>query len=450
MIVLNIDCLLLIFNELLPTDERKIDKKSLYKSLHSCLLVNKQWCHIIVPILWKYSFYEYERCYNFETKEKLFIVILSSLSSSSKLFLLNNGIKLSSMILLKPLLFNYINFCEFPSNEIINDIIDSVKLKYDKRYLLEQEIYKLFVSQCKNIKELRWRTLQPLTSFPGALTCFSQLHSLLIDVKFVNSNELYEMAQLCKNLNVLHICNYSQIHHGLISLIDVQRNLKSVILYYNMSGKKNHIELGEALLRKSNTLEYLDSGSICLIPPSFLTSFNNLKSITIYNCENIKDEIKELRQYLAISEFPVLESLNVHGLSCFKELAALIEKTKGNILDVTINDVEAAKNTEMLIKSISNNCPKIKRLFTYIKPEDLIYIKSLLINSRDLSEIKLISQNSVYDIDDYIGDELLKILFEFSPKSLNHIEIYSGDWKYPSQTYKRFLKTNFSRTLTMS
>ncbi|CAB5193667.1 hypothetical protein RhiirA5_421194 [Rhizophagus irregularis] len=463
MIVLNIDCLLSIFNKLLLTDERRTNKKSLlinkilpqqkslHKSLHSCLLVNKKWCHLVVPILWKYSFYEYDKkCNNFETKKKLFSVILSCLSSSSKQLLFDNGIKLSSMILLKPLLFNYINFCEFPSNEIVNDIIKSVECKHDKRNLLEQEVYKLFISQCKNIKELHWCTLQPLLSFPGALTCFSQIRSLFININFVNSNDLYEMARFCKNLNVLYIVNYSQNHPaGLISLIDAQRNLKSIILYYNTNVKKNHTELGKALLRKNNTLEYLELGSICLIPPSFLTSFNNLKSITIYNCEKSKDEIKEFQQYLNISEFPGLESLNVHGLSCFKELATLIEKTKGNILQVIIDDVKTVENSGMLIKSISNNCPKIKRLFTYIEPKDFIYIKSLLTNCKNLNEIYLNSLNTFYDNDDNIGDELLNILIEFSPKSLNYIKIDEG-WKYSIETYKRFFETNCDKNLTIS
>ncbi|GET50803.1 hypothetical protein GLOIN_2v1880770 [Rhizophagus irregularis DAOM 181602=DAOM 197198] len=64
---INFDCLVLIFNIL------KNDKKS----LHSCLLVNKKWCNLVVPILWKsYSLDE--------INEKLCNVILSFLPSSSK------------------------------------------------------------------------------------------------------------------------------------------------------------------------------------------------------------------------------------------------------------------------------------------------------------------------------------------------------------------------------
>src|SRR5436189_4870038 len=106
---------------------------------------------------------------------------------------------------------------------------------YDNaRNLLEQKIYKLFVKRCRNIKELSWQTSQPLSLFPGASTCFSQLQSLCVDIDFIdfeNSNALCEMAQISKHLNELTIYNCSQDHSRLISLIDAQRNLRSVTFY---------------------------------------------------------------------------------------------------------------------------------------------------------------------------------------------------------------------------
>src|SRR5438034_7538720 len=94
---INLDCLILIFDEL----QRK--------SLYSCLLVNKEWCNIVVPILWKkYLSYGLEN-----EEEKIFNVLLSFLSSSSKQLLSDHNIELPSTILLKFPLFNYISFCEF-------------------------------------------------------------------------------------------------------------------------------------------------------------------------------------------------------------------------------------------------------------------------------------------------------------------------------------------------
>src|SRR6266498_1571227 len=133
---LNLDCLILIIKKL------QNDKNS----LHSCLLVNKEWCNIIVPILWKHSL-------NVPIRN-VFEIILSCLSSSSKQILINNDIKLP--LLTKTPLFNYISFCKFPVPGDVNGIIEMVLGKlnsYDKKSnILEREIYKLFISQCKNIE----------------------------------------------------------------------------------------------------------------------------------------------------------------------------------------------------------------------------------------------------------------------------------------------------------
>ncbi|RIA87518.1 hypothetical protein C1645_807280 [Glomus cerebriforme] len=436
MTTLNFDCLILIF------DEIRTDKKSLY----SCLFVNKKWCNIMVPILWKHSLYKISTL----REEKIFNTILSCLPLSSKQLLFDNNIKLPSTILLKPPLFNYISFCNFPETEVIKKIIEMVLGNNNRYYqinLLEQEIYKLFVSQCKAIKELQWRTLQPLSLFPGALTCFSQLYSLFIDIHSLNSNAIYEMAQICNNLNSLSIYNCSQDSPELISLIDAQKNLKRVYLY-TIVKKGTCIELCNALARKGNTINDLYFNSVGTIPPSFLTSLINLKwiSLNTRDYEDDSEEIEELKQCLAISEFPNLQILKIDGLSCFKELAMLIEKTKGNLshIDIYNIDGDVAKNTKMFIKAIANNCPNLKLLFTFIEPKDFIHIKSLLINCKYLKALRLDSLD--VDENDNIGDELLDILTKFSPISLNDIAI-SGGWKYSIDTFERFLESYRERSL---
>src|ERR1051325_6062620 len=184
---LNIDCLTLIFNE---TSEKG--------TLYSCLLVNKEWCNIVVPILWKKFSWRWDG----RSKETYFFnTILSCLPSSSKQLLSDNGAKLPSEILLRSPLFDYISFCEFPTDKIVKVMVEFDTVKPESYNLFEQEIYKLFVSQCNNIKTLQWETSQPLPLFPGASTCFSQLNRLYVDIDFVGSNALYEMAQICKDLN---------------------------------------------------------------------------------------------------------------------------------------------------------------------------------------------------------------------------------------------------------
>ncbi|PKK74502.1 hypothetical protein RhiirC2_708830 [Rhizophagus irregularis] len=441
MIKLNTDCLNLIFDEL------QKDKNSLY----SCLLVNKEWCNIVVPILWKeVSWYVDDK-----SEKKLFNTILSCLSLTSKKLLNDNNIKLP--IIKKPPIFNYISFCEFPEAEIVDNIIEMVfeelndndENDEDKRNLLEQEIYKLFVSQCEKIKELSWETSQPLPLFPGALKCFSKLKSLDIDMEYIDSKSLYEMSKISKNLYELFIENFSN-DSGLISLIDAQKNLKSISFYSYKNKEGNCKELSKAIARKSNTINFISLTSISTITPTFLTSLNNLKFISIYNREKYdetREEIKEFQKYLSISEFPNLRYLLINRLSCFKEISMLIEKTKGNIINVEISDSDkTSKNTGILIKSISNNCPRIKILSTYLESIDFIHVKFLLLNCRDLESLRFYSLN-INNENDNIGDELLDILTKYSPNSLTRIRI-SGSWKYSINIFEQFFDSCRERILS--
>ncbi|CAB4418769.1 unnamed protein product [Rhizophagus irregularis] len=429
---INFDCLVLIFNIL------KNDKKS----LHSCLLVNKKWCNIVVPILWKsYSLDE--------INEKLCNVILSFLPSSSKKLLSNNNIKLPPTLLKFPL-FNYISFCRYISPDNVDEIIDIVLknlCNYHRRNLLEQEIYKLFISQCKNVKYLCWTTRQPLTLFPRASIFFSQLYELYIDIDYVNSDALYELAQICKDLNTLSIKSCYRNNPELFYLIDAQRNLKKLILDTKVDEKTGK-ELSKALARNRTTINNLHLSSIdnIVLP---LTILVNLKKLTIFHWENYK----KVQQYLAIYEFPNLQQLTLmYGhLSSFKEVSLLIEKTMGNISKIDICSInKTAKEAGILIKSIADNCPKINYLRTYIEPKDFIHVKTLLLNCRFLKTIDLKSLDFlelfINENDNNIGDELLNIFILFSPKSLYEI-IISGLWKYSIDAFNRFFENFRERPL---
>ncbi|PKY25657.1 hypothetical protein RhiirB3_440687 [Rhizophagus irregularis] len=140
--------------------------------------------------------------------------------------------------------------------------------KYMKKEIfLKQEIYKLFVSQCKNIEELSWNDSHPLSLFPGVSRCFhTRLHSLVIMADFVNSDALYEMAKFCKSLNILIICEYSKENYGLVSLINAQRN-KSLVKI-SISGKwkystKAFERIFESCRKRSNNITATQRVLVC-------------------------------------------------------------------------------------------------------------------------------------------------------------------------------------------
>src|SRR5437868_623743 len=117
----------------------------------------------------------------------------------------------------------------------------------------------------------------------------------------VNSDTLYELAQICRNLNALDIYDHSQGLPESIALIDAQRNL-----YIRSNIKKETCEgFSKSLARKCNTINELHLSFINIIQPSHLTSFINIKVISFYiekyKHEDFRKEIKEFEKYLSIS-----------------------------------------------------------------------------------------------------------------------------------------------------
>src|SRR6266496_4658262 len=117
---LNRDILYSIF-EILKDDK---------KNFPSCLLVNKTWCEMSVPILWR----DHWKYLNMKRKASLLNVIISHLSDETK----NNLIKNQKIFInsfntnninsyQKPLLFNYINFCKHLNLNIIMNMISIIE-----------------------------------------------------------------------------------------------------------------------------------------------------------------------------------------------------------------------------------------------------------------------------------------------------------------------------------
>src|SRR2546430_2623772 len=184
------DCLTLIF-EILHND--KI-------SLYPCLLVNRLWCEVAVPILWRNPWEIITKPFSnktFKKAKKLFNTILLHLPEESIIllksqefdkprrqislfnYILNyvfknqKNVKLLIIPQQKPL-FSYISFCKYIKHQVYPygpNFYEKVFQNYDARQirLLEQEIYKLFIGKCYKINFLDTIGVKhPLYKFPGA------------------------------------------------------------------------------------------------------------------------------------------------------------------------------------------------------------------------------------------------------------------------------------------
>ncbi|PKC57859.1 hypothetical protein RhiirA1_471844 [Rhizophagus irregularis] len=422
------DCLILIFYEL------KDDPNSLY----SCILVNRLWCTIGVNILWKNP---YETLYNSKASNqslsfnKLYNTIIYLLPTSSKQLLIENEVVSipTSFLNSKPL-FNYISFFSEISTDLIDEM-ESTLIKNDHKYLeksklLEQEYYKLFITNCKNITVFNWKTELPLYQYPETSTFFSQLHTLSID-KFVSliSEKLFEMEKICQNIEDLEIWDCDKAIPGLIKFIDNQKNLRSLALHCDETTRI--LQLNEVIERKAGTLIKLVISHVLLSPKLFLSLTNliYLKFISSYYNNNNKQELQELQKYLSIASFPNLLYLKTEYLPRH-EVCMLIENSHGNIKNIDIRNDHKFGYTKRLYKSIAINCPKIESLGINIQFKNLGGIKEIFLNCTRLNKLELYIVN-IEDEEDNC-DEILNILADYSSKtfkifSFNKDFIFSVD-----------------------
>src|SRR5438034_5254831 len=143
---LNKDILFLIFEEL------QDDSKSLF----SCLMVNRIWCEIVIPVLWRNPWNYNISYYN---KSSLYYIITFYLSDDIKEFLTRQGIQLP-LVSHQPLLFDYLSFCRSVNVNIMNAIISAGSSLTYNQFLLQQEFYNLFMKKCPEVKYLDMKPIE--------------------------------------------------------------------------------------------------------------------------------------------------------------------------------------------------------------------------------------------------------------------------------------------------
>src|ERR1043165_6517875 len=392
MLKIDNDILLLIFEKLYDDNN----------SLFSCLLVNKQWCQMAVPILWSDPM-------KINFNEQLLDIIKHSLTDKSKTFLLSQGIEIiASSRLQKEPLFDYIKYCKYLRfdrfNEYANLATNSVN--EDDYFLIEQEFFKLYISKCTSIKYInielteRYYKISPnhqLCQFPGAENCFSELTEFHCDSN-LDASIFYGFAEICKfieKINVQQLCD----NPGLIKLIMEQKNLKK-FKYTASKFIKHKIDefsgIGKALEKNAETLLHFKAmedpyGNGYLygngFVPTIFSKFKNLEKLILFRlCYCFMQ--KELEQKLAIAAFPKLKVLHIQDAS-IHTVIKMIEKTKGCLFKIAIYDVECDKDYvnnpfQELIQSIHFHCPNLKFLRLEIKNDILVDFEKLLITCQQL------------------------------------------------------------------
>jgi hypothetical protein len=393
-------------------EEFKDDKRTLF----SCLLVNRTWCEIIVPILWKDP---WKNSYYGRNEESFINVITSHLSDESKNILskiLKNSYK-------RPL-FDYISFCKSLNLYHLVEIIDT-SLKYDDYLIYREEIFKLFINSKTKFTHLcipRGFTSYKIHLMPGAKECFSEIEFLKIMINnSADDDILIGLSEICKSIKTLELYVHVDIIYGIIMLINAQKNLKEVY-FEEIKNNDKIIKLENSLIKHRKTIEYIK-----ITKPPITNIFSHLENLKMLEV----NDMNYMRSWdqLAAASLPLLQILSASGIP-INVLTSLIEKTNGCLKEIKIDIIYYDEtnridfldhddiNNKRLIQAIYQNCPNLKYLKLLIRNRNISEFEKLLVNCEYLDGLYII-------IDDIDWAKLFEILTRSSPISLFKFKFYS-------------------------
>ena len=179
--------------------------------------------------------------------------------------------------------FNFTSFCKVLLVDEVNEEIG--KLFKNQQSIVTQEIFKLLMNQISSLKKLVFYRsyeddIPKFTSFSRANNCLKDLTYLCC---YSNNNPelLYQLSQICRNIQSLRISFVKVISNGLADLISSQQNLKCLNLFLWYECKSWTTDIITSLKNLPNTLTKLVIRSFRAKPLSFIARLTNLQEITL-------------------------------------------------------------------------------------------------------------------------------------------------------------------------
>ncbi|PKY26394.1 hypothetical protein RhiirB3_441686 [Rhizophagus irregularis] len=375
------------------------------KSLVSCLTINKIWCEIIIPILWKNAWEDLA----FDKENLLLNTIISHLSDEER-----NNLSQYSKISYKKPLFNYISFCKHLNLEIIENIILSHgQGQYNE---IKNYILNLFINKNAEYTHLYMTNYYyEYHLIPEAEQCFSKIKFLRCDSR-VKENSLAILTKMCKSIEDFELIIYKyENNFGIPKLIENQENLINVSFLHKYSPYDGLFRafLENSLIKHANTIQYFN---ICgQLETQILTSFVNLKDLVLMG---------DWERWIFIENLslPSLQSLYTRDINT-ESLKGLIENSGGKLNELNISYsviFPDAISTKEIIQVICQNCPNLTHLEFYYKNCNVLDLEKLLIKCQYL---KILGIYYIVEDEFMNWDNLFNILVTSSPLSLHKLKI---------------------------
>ncbi|RIA79253.1 hypothetical protein C1645_841150 [Glomus cerebriforme] len=394
-----------------------------YKTLYSCILVNKLLCRLIIPLLWEDPFTT--AIYKYDFRNYHFIrIYLNNLSDEDKTKLNEykriNNIDNDLFSKKSNALFNYPSFIKRLNVKVfirciekyLTQIINLLPSHPSNSYLtksLYELLLKLFIENGANLHT--FEAVMPgrhydyieyfnynFIQYPNFICDIRKFKLLFCDDKVANETTFHSFLKyLCLNCHsisslYLRFSDDTLIQKYLSQMINSQKDLKKI----TFEGTINNFTLSNPLLSLknsncSNTLKTIifnrvEFYNIVTINEIF-EELNVLESIHILNCNSLNSNftrqimnmIKPFKlKTLIIDDNEILEN------SHFESLELLLQKS-GIYLEnfkfgFEIDEVNGNIESSQLLISITNYCTKIKFLDLTLDDQNLNSALNLIVN----------------------------------------------------------------------
>jgi hypothetical protein len=324
----------------------------------------------------------------------------------------------------KPPMFNYPAFCtalsindvDYKIEQLLQQSILTQNLINldDKKFIVKQEIFKLFMKQISSLKKLNYGIYIPyivntpyiaFTTYPGANDCLKNLSELECRSK-IYPEFFYQLSQICHNIESLTIELKEVISNGLADLISAQKNLKCLYIA-QYEDCENFADIIPSLTKLSNTL----------IKFSFIAKFTNLQDFQLsFNYDHL-DDFKKLL-YITFSQLQILE-FKFARPSC--ELLVKFLKNNGkNLKELDVGEGESDSGSDNSLNSaIAKLCPNLRKLSIRIKNDELETLKIVFSNCQYLESIKFLCGG------EFLSEkEVLGMIVKYSPKNFHELILH--------------------------
>src|ERR1043165_263513 len=227
-----------------------------HKTLFSCLLINKQWCEITVPILWRKP---WKLGISIEFWEFITDTLILCLSDYSKQVLHINGI-ISSTVLSQQPKFDYISYIEYISQDLITKFVNNyITTNFEEdtfssmhKDLLFEEIWKMFLNQCVSLNSFTLPNIK-IINYLGEDNCLQYIRKLKCSTD-IESSLFLDLTRICRDLSKVIIIQNKKLGDdeiGLNTLIELQENIEEIKIESSMNIE--NASLGESLRNHINS-----------------------------------------------------------------------------------------------------------------------------------------------------------------------------------------------------